>query len=381
MLFEPSKTVSAEFFDFLVQSHKLGHDGFHGKDHWLRVLNNAREIAAGTGANLRVLELFAVLHDSQRQNENHDPEHGLRAAAYAAELRNKWFELTDDEMELLAEACRYHSDGLIAAHATVQACWDADRLDLGRVGVRPDPHLLCTSFAKRPEVIEAAYLRSRQGGSLKTSDFNSAALQLTLNKLLDDWGENFREFEVLSGSAELISVDPENLTRVIRSHLFLFPYVDNFDFAPTVPRSFVTEECVWTLTWTDPDDFEDPSGFEYSDYDDQDLVIGGYDWDDHDFPKEIFEMVISHIDWSATGEWLDDWAQSSAPKFVEAPVRLRPYLQNALALYRRQSLGLRGYWLYLATHPKFLWQRISRQSLWRALTVEQIGSISFDRKY
>ena len=380
MLFEPSKTVSAEFFDFLVQSHKLGHDGFHGKDHWLRVLNNAREIAAGTGANLRVLELFAVLHDSQRQNENHDPEHGLRAAAYAAELRNKWFELTDDEMELLVEACRYHSDGFIDAHATVQACWDADRLDLGRVGVRPDPHLLCTSFAKRPEVIEAAYLRSRQGGSLKTSDFNSAALQLTLNKLLDDWGENFREFEVLSGSAELISVDPENLTRVIRSHLFLFPYVDNFDFAPTVPRSFVTEECVWTLTWTDPDDFEDPSGFEYSDYDDQDLVIGGYDWDDHDFPKEIFEMVISHIDWSATGEWLDDWAQSSAPKFVEAPVRLRPYLQNALALYRRQSLGLRGYWLYLATHPKFLFQRISRLELWRTITHEQQSSFPFSRK-
>lgn len=380
MLFEPSKTVSAEFFDFLVQSHKLGHDGFHGKDHWLRVLNNAREIAAGTGANLRVLELFAVLHDSQRQNENHDPEHGLRAAAYAAELRNKWFELTDDEMELLVEACRFHSDGLIDAHATVQACWDADRLDLGRVGVRPDPHLLCTSFAKRPEVIEAAYLRSRQGDSLKTSDFNSAALQLTLNKLLDDWGENFREFEVLSGSAELISVDPESLTRVIRSHLFLFPYVDNFDFAPTVPRSFVSEECVWTLTWIDPDDFDDPSGFEYSDYDDQDLVIGGYDWDDPNLSKEMFDLVVSHIDWLGTGELLDDWGQSSAPKFVEAPAQLRPYLQNALALYRRQSLGLRCYWLYLATHPKFLFQRISRLELWRTITHEQQSSFSFARK-
>ena len=51
------------------------------------------------------------------------------------------------------------------------------------------------------------------------------------------------------------------------------------------------------------------------------------------------------------------------------------------ALYRRQVMGQSGYWLYLATHPKVLWQRISRQSLWRALTVEQIGSISFDRKY
>lgn len=38
-LFEPSKTVSKEFFDHLVSSHMLGHDGFHGKDHWLRFLH------------------------------------------------------------------------------------------------------------------------------------------------------------------------------------------------------------------------------------------------------------------------------------------------------------------------------------------------------
>ena len=87
MSFEASKTVTQEFFEYLVESHSLGHDGFHGKDHCLRVLQNAREIAVGTGANLRVLELFAVLHDSRRENENHDPEHGLRAAARAEELR------------------------------------------------------------------------------------------------------------------------------------------------------------------------------------------------------------------------------------------------------------------------------------------------------
>ena len=111
MPFEPSETVSRKFFDYLVNSHTLGHDGFHGRDHWLRVLHNARAIATETGANLRVMELFAVLHDSQRQNENHDPDHGHRAAAYAAVLRGKWFDLADDEMELLIEACRYPEIG------------------------------------------------------------------------------------------------------------------------------------------------------------------------------------------------------------------------------------------------------------------------------
>ena len=172
ILFEPSKTVSRDFFDHLVISHKLGHDGFHGRDHWLRVLCNAREIAAHTGANLGVVELFAVLHDSQRQNENKDPEHGPRAAAYAAELRGSWFNLADEEMELLVEACRHHSDGMVEAHPTVQACWDADRLDLGRVGVLPDPRCLCTRFAKSPEVIEAAYRRSILARQTEIGDFS-----------------------------------------------------------------------------------------------------------------------------------------------------------------------------------------------------------------
>lgn len=160
MSFEASETVTQEFFEYLVETHSLGHDGFHGKDHWLRVLHNAREIAVGTGANLRVLELFAVLHDSRRENENHDPEHGHRAAAHAVALRGKCFDLADDEMALLIEACRFHSDGMTEADSTIQACWDADRLDLGRVGVRPSPRFLCTTYAQQPEVINAAYLRS-----------------------------------------------------------------------------------------------------------------------------------------------------------------------------------------------------------------------------
>lgn len=380
MSFEASATVTREFFEHLVASHLLGHDGFHGRDHWLRVLQNAREIAAETGANLRVLELFAVLHDSQRENENRDPEHGHRAAAYAVELRGKWFDLADDELDLLLEACRFHSDGMTEAHPTVQACWDADRLDLGRVGVRPDPRFLCTSYAKRPEIIEASYRRSVQGKFLQELDFTASDLHLTLEKLQEDWWENFREFTILSQRAEVLSVDPENLTRVIRSHIYLFPESDGLECAKTIPSSFVTEECVWTLTWSDPAEFDDPSGFEKSDYDPENLDIGGADWDDPDLPDAVFERAIAQIDWWGTGEWLDDWEQISAPKFREAPVRLRPYLQNALALYRRQTLGRNGYWFYMATHPNFLWQRISRQRLWRTVTPEQLGSFSFHRR-
>lgn len=379
MRFHASEAVSTAFFEHLVSSHTLGHEGFHGKDHWLRVLHNAREIAAETGANLRVLELFALLHDSQREDENHDPEHGTRAATYALELRGQWFTLSDEEMDLLVEACRHHSDGRTDAHPTVQACWDADRLDLGRVGVRPDPDFLCTNYAKRPEVIEAAYLRSIEGGPLPEHEFNTVALYQVLQKLQDDWWENFREFRVLSQWAEVVSIDPENLTRVIKSHLYLLPENDYFDFARNIPKAIVTEECVWTLTWNDQAQFDDPRGFAESDYDSTNMEIGSLSWDDAELPEDVFENAIAFIDWCATGEWLEDCALADDLGVSEAPEKLRPYLENALARHRRQMLGRNGYVKYLITHPRLLWRRIRYRKLWARLEKEQFAFFLSER--
>lgn len=162
MKFEPSETATHGLFNHLVASHDLGHDGFHGKDHWLRVLQNGRDLASATGANLRVVELFAIIHDSKRKNEDYDPQHGRRAAEYARTLQGVWFKLETAELDLLCHACLLHSDGFTQADLTVQACWDADRLDLGRVGIKPDPRYLCTSHAKQRQVIDSAYERSIQ---------------------------------------------------------------------------------------------------------------------------------------------------------------------------------------------------------------------------
>ena len=57
---------------------------------------------------------------------------------------------------LLRSTLRYHSDGYTEADITVQVCWDASRLDLGRVGIKPVAHRLCTYSAQLPEVLEAA---------------------------------------------------------------------------------------------------------------------------------------------------------------------------------------------------------------------------------
>jgi uncharacterized protein len=109
-----------------------------------------------------VVELFAYLHDSKRRNERTDPGHGARAAEFVRSLQGSLIDLVDEQLELLVYACTYHTDGLTEANVTVQTCWDADRLDLGRVGIRPQVRYLCTPAAKDAQVIQWAFDRSRQ---------------------------------------------------------------------------------------------------------------------------------------------------------------------------------------------------------------------------
>jgi uncharacterized protein len=109
---------------------------------------------------VQVVELFAFLHDSKRQNEWRDPDHGPRAARFARRLWGSVLDLDAHDFELLALACRDHSDGLTKGDVTVLTCWDADRLDLGRVGIKPRPVHLCTEAARDPAMIEWAHSRS-----------------------------------------------------------------------------------------------------------------------------------------------------------------------------------------------------------------------------
>jgi len=152
--------ISKPLLEMIRDQSSLSSGGFHGMDHWVRVLANGRKLAERTGAILSVVELFAVFHDSRRLNEGFDPEHGIRGGKFAIDMRWKWFDISDNEMELLIKACEFHSDGYTEAEITVQTCWDADRLDLGRVGIIPDPKYLCTDAAKDPEFISWSHERA-----------------------------------------------------------------------------------------------------------------------------------------------------------------------------------------------------------------------------
>ena len=133
---------------------KIKQHGAHGTNHWARVRRHALTIGESVGADLLVVELFAFLHDSQRHNEWVDPDHGNRAADYAVSLNRSFFDLDGDQLDLLCVAMRGHSNGRVDLHPTIQTCWDADRLDLGRVGIKPAAKYLSRHGAKH---IAAAY--------------------------------------------------------------------------------------------------------------------------------------------------------------------------------------------------------------------------------
>ncbi len=142
---------------------KLDLNGIHGLPHWSRVLVNGLHLAGQTGANRAVIVAFSLLHDCQRENDGHDPEHGVRGAELGKSMRSQLPSLSDIEFNLFYEAAVYHSDGHLDGDVTVQTCWDADRLDLYRVGIRPRPERLCTEFARQPDIIEWAVNRSIGG--------------------------------------------------------------------------------------------------------------------------------------------------------------------------------------------------------------------------
>jgi uncharacterized protein len=139
--------------------YRLKLSGIHGPAHWRRVRAHGLALAARTqGADALVVELFALLHDSRRLNDDHDPEHGPRAAALARELAAAALLALDAaRLDLLAEACARHTDGDTTAEPTIGCCWDADRLELARLHIRPNARFLSTEAALDPALQQAAW--------------------------------------------------------------------------------------------------------------------------------------------------------------------------------------------------------------------------------
>lgn len=146
-----------EYVDGVLAKSRLDlRRGEHGLGHWARVLSNANHLAKAEGVSAAIPSLFALIHDGFRVDDGIDAQHGRRASQWVRD-RSGLFHLNYDELRSLAYACEFHSDGLTKATLAVRSddcltqiacCWDADRLDLARVGVVPEAQYLCTDTGR-----------------------------------------------------------------------------------------------------------------------------------------------------------------------------------------------------------------------------------------
>jgi uncharacterized protein len=134
-----------------VLRHSSGANSrIHGQTHWAGVAAAGYTLCKMTlEADAAVVLLFALFHDSMRENDGRDPDHGQRAATLAHKLRDEGtFTLSDERMDVLERALIAHDRGQVSEDPTIGACWDSDRLTLWRLNRQPDARLLSTRAAK-----------------------------------------------------------------------------------------------------------------------------------------------------------------------------------------------------------------------------------------
>jgi uncharacterized protein len=140
------------------------HDSvLHGVGHWKCVAWTGVQLARDVKeSDAEIAFLFGLIHDSQRLDDGDDPEHGPRAAEFAKRLNGNLFELSAVRSNLLTTACHDHTHAVRSDDPTIGVCFDADRLNLCRLGITIDRKFLSTTIARQPATVEAATSLSGQ---------------------------------------------------------------------------------------------------------------------------------------------------------------------------------------------------------------------------
>lgn len=155
-MLDPDMTLIVEHYvsSVLKESTTLNElqSRIHGLDHWWRVWKNAEWLTttnAIRGVDLEVVALFALFHDSMRINDYEDPGHAERGWFLFEYLYDGSGDLlTQTQMSQLMTAICFHHEGQTHSSPTVGVCWDADRLDIHRKGVWPDPRFMSTGAGR-----------------------------------------------------------------------------------------------------------------------------------------------------------------------------------------------------------------------------------------
>ncbi len=130
----------------------------YGDRHWRATALTGLHLTELTpGADAEGVVMFACLFDVMREGDGPDRAHAARAADLFLELVAEGldgFPPDSPRSEAMEYAIRFHEAGLITDDVVVGVCWDADRLQAFRLGVRPKLHSLSTRAAKDPSSMQ-----------------------------------------------------------------------------------------------------------------------------------------------------------------------------------------------------------------------------------
>jgi hypothetical protein len=77
---------------------------------------NGVSLAKVTHADITVVRLFALFHDSKREDDGYDGEHGERGAEFAKQcFEEKLLDITQEQFEKLYHACKFHTKDILRA--------------------------------------------------------------------------------------------------------------------------------------------------------------------------------------------------------------------------------------------------------------------------
>jgi len=139
--------IAKETEDLLVPFCSCGSLGLHGLSHLRRVAILSGRLASATGEDVEAAVVMGFLHDGARTDDKGGNGHAHDSAVLARQLLKMFYPHL--EADRICDAIARHADGEVTGDTLTACLWDADRLELKRIGRTIDLDLLSTRVAKR----------------------------------------------------------------------------------------------------------------------------------------------------------------------------------------------------------------------------------------
>lgn len=187
----------------------------HGVQHLRQVAFLAGRFAYSLNVDYKTAIIGGYLHDCARSDDGGGNSHAHESAFLAKRIIETNWSSTD--IDKIFYAIYYHADGLNTNDPFIGCIWDADRLNLVRLGLIPKVELLSTEFAKRihtrfiqnhrifSHILKIALnlqkqLKEKDKASIGIwyTENSNIVLQLLFNLLEDSFSFDFTKLSIVS---------------------------------------------------------------------------------------------------------------------------------------------------------------------------------------